>query len=89
MRLGENQSRCACESEEGSVVGVCGQRFPGVTSITTGWLAWAADNQTRTVLGVNTGLPTLDAAVPLYLLDFTVSQKRKLAAPLLSGMTTG
>lgn len=69
--------------------------LPRVTSITTGWLTWAADNQTsresfdRTVLGVNTGLPTLDAAVPLYLLDFTVSQKRKLAARLLSGMTTG
>ena len=77
------------------MVSVCGQCFPGVISITTGWLTRAADNQTsrkssdRTVPGVNTRLPTLDAAVPLYLLDFTVLQKRKLAARLLSGMTTG
>ena len=82
---GGNRSQRAHGSEEGSEVRVCGRRLPRRISVTENWLTWAAGAQTasrqsfqRAALGGHTGLPTLDVAMPLYLLVSLVCREESL-----------
>lgn len=64
-------------------VSAYGHCFPGVINITMGWLIWEAIRLAGNILKGQRSewthsFPTLDPAMPLYFLDFTVLQKIRL-----------